>query len=473
MNLRPSASLLLVMFSLPLALSLAGCNKVESITINPTTETLSAAGQTVQYEAYATEQMGSGPTTTNNITNSVTWTSSNPNVATINSTGLATAGSVGGVTEIMAASSNGVSASVELTVNISSTTGGGGTQTTYSALTIIPSTVSVSASAGTSNLIALASSGSTGYQTDVTNSPNIQWYSSSPKIASVGLNTGIITGGNVGSTTITAELTIPGTGGILTAYTNVTTTSTPAPEPLISLTIIPSSATMGALKDQVQLLAIGTYATAPFTRDLTNSPNLTWISAFPNDITVDNNNGGGSGATAGVVTVYESTLAAGVPIIAEAVNPQDGTIQTATATVACPLVLPNPAGNPPTPGSCYPGSEGSSLLSTLTVYNEGLNTTSDPGVTANWLITASSATGTADVIHCGPGWVNNGNSGGSVCTATYPVGTTVTLTAPAQKGVNFGGWSYNCAAQGTVTAVGPNTCTVNLTTDETVGAIFN
>ena len=76
------------------------------------------------------------------------------------------------------------------------------------------------------------------------------------------------------------------------------------------------------------------------------------------------------------------------------------------------------------------------------------------------------------MIHCGPGWALNGGTGGSVCTATYPVGATVTLTAP-KTGANFGGWTYNCAAQGTVTAAGPNSCTVTLTTNDTVGAIFN
>ncbi len=129
-----------------------------------------------------------------------------------------------------------------------------------------------------------------------------------------------------------------------------------------------------------------------------------------------------------------------------------GSIQTATATFGCPLVLPNP---PNVAGTCYPGSEASSLLSTITVYNEGLNTT-------NWLVTAPSATdGTApagnppanppatviqDVIHCGPGWAANGGSGGSVCVSTYPSSpaVSVVLTAPTQAGVNFGGWSSSC-----------------------------
>jgi hypothetical protein len=121
------------------------------------------------------------------------------------------------------------------------------------------------------------------------------------------------------------------------------------------------------------------------------------------------------------------------------------------------------------------------LLVTLTIYNEGLNTT-------NWLVTAPSATSTPNVIHCGPGWAGDGNSGGSVCTATYPIGATITLTAPAQSGVDFGGWSYNCLPPlGTIspnpsTAAGPNSCTITLgdtsnplidNSNVTVGAIFN
>jgi hypothetical protein len=108
------------------------------------------------------------------------------------------------------------------------------------------------------------------------------------------------------------------------------------------------------------------------------------------------------------------------------------------------------------------------------VYNEGLN----PGTVAlggNWLVTASSATGTPFVLHCGPGWTG---TGGSVCTATYPLltnglPTQVTLTAPAQTGVKFGGWSSNCTITTPVTATGPNTCVVTMVTDNTVGAIFN
>jgi uncharacterized protein YjdB len=561
MTLRPRAFLLSALLGLPLALLLAACNKVESITIVPAAgvEILTAVGQTAQFQAYATEQMGSAPTTTDNITNSVTWTSSNQNVATISSAGLATA--VGaGVAEITATSSNNVVAYSNVTVNVATTTSGGGnivsiavipnaqavatpTQTTqflaigttstgatvdltnlvswnssstqiatigqntgfatavnqgtatitaiysasggavvtgtatftisggntqqYTALSITPSSMSLSASGQTSQLIALATSGSTGFKTDVTSSSQIHWYSSSSSIASVGLTTGIVTGENAGSTTITAELTNPD-GSVVSNTATVTVTATAAPEPLISLTVIPSTVTAGALGDTAQFLAIGTYSTAPYTRDLTNSSNLTWISTEPNYFPVSSNTGGGSGASAGIVTAITNGSAV---IIAEATNPLDGTIQTANATFACPLALPNLNGNPPTAGTCNPNQIYPGLLATLTVYDEGLNSSS---TSPNWLVTAPSATSATDiVIHCGPGWTNNGKTGGSVCTATYPINTVVTLTAPAQSGVVFGGWTSNCVAQGTVSATGPNTCTVTLTTNDTVGAIFN
>jgi hypothetical protein len=174
-------------------------------------------------------------------------------------------------------------------------------------------------------------------------------------------------------------------------------------------------------------------------------------------------------------------------IIAEATNPLDGTIQTATATFNCPLALANPAGNPPEPGSCVPGTQAFALLSTLTIYNEGLNNT-------NWEVTAPSATNTPNVIHCGPGWALGGGTGGSVCVATYPIGATVVLKA---SGGAFGGWSYNCTPSdlagnplvpATISATGPNYCAVTFSpavydalgnvitpanSNVTLGAIFN
>jgi hypothetical protein len=429
-------------------------SSIASIAVIPGTQTVSSPGSTTQYLAIGTTGAGS----TVNLTNQVAWSTSSAQIATIGAaTGLASA--VGqGTTTVAAIYSNGSGGTL---VGTATMTVSGGTAEKYTGVSVTPNTATISASGQTSQLIALATTGVSGLLTDVTSSPQITWSSSQPSLATVS-TTGLVTGRNAGTTQITAELTNPDSS-VVTSTANVTVTLTSAPEPLISLTVIPNSITVGNLQDTGQFLAIGTYATAPYTRDLTNSPNLVWISDAANIFPISTNSGGNSGASAGIVTAYGN---GGAVIIAEATNPGDGTIQTATATFNCPLVLPNPTGNPPTPGSCFTGSQAPSLLATLTVYNQGLNT-------SNWLVTASSATGTANVIHCGPGWSGDGNSGGSVCTATYPIGTVVTLTAPAQTGVNFGGWTSNCTGQGTVTAAGPNSCTVTLSTNDTVGGIFN
>ena len=327
----------------------------------------------------------------------------------------------------------------------------------------------------------------------------VTWTSSSPSVAIVGPCTsgvaGCPTGGLApgevlaegnGPATITA--TAQGFNGPVSSSVSVTVTggSTTGPtapvssEGLVSLTIIPSSITVGSLQDTGNFIAIGTYTTAPQVRDVTNS--AIWLSSFPNVFPVNSNTGGNAGATAGIVTAYGAGT--NDTIIAEIVDPVTKSIQYATASFSCPYIPPCPCSiaegceveitacpNGPVAGSCFPNSQGSALLSTVTVYNEGLNNT-------NWVVTAPSATGTPNVIHCGPGW---SGAGGSVCVATYPIGTPFVLTAPAGAGA-FGGWSSNCLpvvspinlTPTTITATGPNYCELSPTTSsETVGVIFN
>lgn len=335
-----------------LALLLAGCGSkgLNSVQVTPSSQTV-ATGQTAQFTAVGTFGNASRPTK-QNITSSVTWTSSVPSVATINAAGVAT-GVAGGTTTITAS----------------------------------------------------------------TNAYN-------------------------GPVSSSATLVVTGAGGSGAGQ-------------LLSVTIIPSSITVGNLQDTGQFLAIGTYSAAPTVRDITNYPTTTWISSGPNYFPVNTNTTGSLGATAGIVTAYASGSA---DITVEAANNPGDPLITAQATFNCPLILPNP---PTTPGSCFQGSQANGLVATITVYNEGLNTT-------NWLVTAPSATGTPNVIDCGPG----AGAGKSVCVGTYPINSTITLTAPA-NGAKFGGWSYNCTNVGTITATGPNSCTVTLTTNDTVTAIFN
>lgn len=310
----------------------------------------------------------------------------------------------------------------------------------------------------TAQFSAIGTYGNANHPSRQTITSGTTWVSTSPSVATVS-SSGLVTAVGAGTTTITANATA--FNGPVSSSASITVTPSASGGngnagggSLVSLSIIPSSITVGNLQDTGQFLAIGTFSTEPYVRDLTNSPILTWISSAPSVFPVNSTTAGNLGATAGVVTAYGSGSAV---ITVEAKNPADGSLETATTTFNCPLVLPTPT----TAGSCFQGSQAPALLATLTVYNEGLNTT-------NWLVTAPSATGTPNVIHCGPG----STTGNSVCVATYPVGTSVMLTAPA-TGAAFGGWSYNCAQQGTMTAAGPNSCVVTLTTNDTVGAIFN
>ena len=440
---------------------------ITSMTIIPGSQAVPAPGETAQFIAIGTTSGGA----TADITDQVTWTSASVQIATIGATtGLATAVGQGSdnITAIYTNPGGGSTITGTATFTVTA-----GTTEQYTAVTIVPNSQEVTASGGeTGQFIALGTLGNNGLEADVTNSSQITWLSSIPSIATItsgqASGNGVAAGVSQGQSTITAELRNPD-GSIVSNTASVTVTLTPAPEPLLSLQIIPSTITVGNLQDSAQFLAIGTYSTSPTVRDVTNS--VTWISATPGIFPVNSNGTGipNPADPAGVATAYGS---GGTVIIAEDTDPNTNSIQTATANFNCPLILPTAT----TAGSCYPGSEAPYLTEDLTIYNEGANIT-------NWLVTASSATNTPDVIHCGPG-SNAAGFGGSVCVASYPEGTQVVLEAQpgGATGAQFGGWSYNCTpsdstgnigAAPPISAAGPNYCVVFTTFNTTVAAIFN
>lgn len=450
---------------------------VVSVAVIPSSQTVATAGQTTQFIAIGTTSTGA----TEYLTNSVAWNSSNIQVATIGATtGLATAVGAGSTT-ITALYTDATSGSVVTGVGTLTVSAGATEQVT--SLSILPASVPLTSSGQTSQLVLLGVAGSTGLTENLTSSPKVTWSSATPTVATVSA-TGLVTAVTAGTSTIVAQYT-NNDGSVVTANGSVSVSISgtgTSLESITSLTIIPSSITVNDFLLSGQFIAIGTFSQAPYVRDVTNDSTTTWLSSEPNSFPVNTNCTGsptspsttcaGSGASAGIVTAY---AAGGATIVAESQS-KDLTIQTATATFNCPYVLPLA----PTPGSCPSGNASlpSQLISTLTVYNRGLNTT-------NWQVTAPSATGTADVLHCGPGWTG---AGGSVCTASYPtttggLDTKVILTSPAGAG-SFGGWSSNCVpsdASGTPltgaaaagTAGGPNYCVVDLVTDDTVGIIVN
>jgi uncharacterized protein YjdB len=497
-----------------------------SLAILPSSQSISYPGQTSQLTAIGT--FSEAPVTqnlTNSTTYPVTWTSSNTSVATVCTTGSpapCTASTYGlvtavgkGTAAITAIASNPDNSVVTGVATITVTNG---VAEQITALTIIPGSLSLSATGQPGQFVALGTNGTTGLLEDVTDSPQLTWSSSVQSIATIesfgSANPGQASGVSAGSTEITAKWTNTD-ASVVTATATVTVTTTAAAEPLLSITVLPSSVTDLNLEGTAQFLAYGTFSTAPTTLEITNgfthvgfagcTANLyaagtctkvpvTWVSTAPYDFPI--NSAGASGATGGLATADASGTD---DIYAVAANPDSTLVYSPIVTFNCPYAAPTYGtitttlangttttttdySNLLNPGTCNSLTVADSLLSTLTVFNTGLNTT-------NWLITADSATGTADVIHCG-GSTEQAAAGGSVCEATYPNGTVVTLTAPIETGVDFGGWSSNCTAQGNVTAGGPNTCkvvvgggcvlnantgtyTCSNSSNVSVGAIFN
>lgn len=529
-----------------LVVTFVGCasNQVDSITVTPGTQSI-AAGKTVQFTAMALVGHAGHPP--QNVTNSVTWTSSDTSVATIDATGMATGVGAGSTT--ITASTNGFGGNISATATLAVSGGGGGGSgsTDFVSVSIIPGAQSVASPTQTAQFIAIGTT-SGGATENITS--QVQWSSSSTQIATV-TSAGLATGVSQGTAAITAietnadksvvtgsatftvlngaaeqitGLTIypgsqaatsqaqmsqffvlgvqggngltydetsqvvwtssnlavatigtagSGTPGLATAvgagtsaitatWTNrdgskVVATATysvtigATQEPLISIQIVPGNITVSNKGMAAQYLAFGTFSTTPTVRDLTSQ--VTWFSALPEVASI--NSTGVTGEIGGLATAqgYTGTT----DIYAQATNP-DGTIILSNAVTftcldsninACNQNIAHPQ------------------FATLTIFNAGENTTT-------WEVTAPSDTGTPDLIHCGPG----SKSGGSVCTGTYETGSTVVITA-SPTGSGFGGWSSGDGAAGVgcvpaqgYTLLNSPTCTVTLSGNTSIGAIF-
>ena len=157
-------------------------DQIVSLTISPLNSVILPNG-TQQYAATATY----GNNTTGDATDTVTWSSSTSNIATISATGLATGGTTLGTTTITAKSGS-VFASTGLTVS----------NQTVTSVTVSPSTVNLT-SGGSQQLTATANLSNNGTQ-DVTSSAT--WSSSNTGVATV--SGGLVTAISTGSATITA-----------------------------------------------------------------------------------------------------------------------------------------------------------------------------------------------------------------------------------------------------------------------------
>jgi hypothetical protein len=220
---------------------------------------------------------------------------------------------------------------------------------------------------------------------------------------------------------------------VTTAISLLSLSSCADPQELQSITIQPGTETFGASDipvianagSQVQLRALGSYLHPPVTKDITNQ--VTWTSNTPQMFTVN---------STGLLTA--TGLSCGGTLVSATVTTNaDGSGVSSSGALVTGYMTANVICFSSTTGS----GGGSGPTISVTFLGTGLGTVSSSPL---GLSCASTAT---------------------LCSASFPTGTDVTLTATPFG--TFGGWS-GCGS------VSGDTCTIeNLTTNVAVVATFN
>jgi uncharacterized protein YjdB len=271
-----------------------------SLAVLPLTQTSLTTGVSANVNFIAIGTTGSGGTvlltnavqTVNGQTiDPVSWTSSNPAVASIKATGVATPLS-GGTTAITAIAINPdgtvVTGSAAYTVTVPTVT------EPYVSLAIVPASQTLTAVGQQANYLAIGTTGS-GASVNLTGAAT--WGSSKISVAAPTATPGQFSALANGVTAITATVPNPGVGGnppdgtVVTASAALTVTITATPEPLLSTTIYPSSPSVASPGLTSQLVDIGTFSSVPITQDVTagiasEKITISWSSSTPAIATV-------------------------------------------------------------------------------------------------------------------------------------------------------------------------------------------
>ena len=370
-----------------------------SIAVTPTNPSI-ALGTTEQFTATGTFSDGS----TQNLTNSVTWSSSNTAVAAVSnalgSEGLATSVSLGSTTITATDPATSISGNTTLTI----------TAAVLTSIAVTPTNPSIAL--GTTEQFTATGTYSDASTQNLTNS--VTWSSSNTAVAAVSNalgSEGLATSVSVGSTTITA--TDPATS------ISGNTTLTVAAAVLTSLAVTPAnpSIVVGATQP---FTATGTYSDGS-TQDLTSS--VTWSSSNTAAATVSNASGTAGLATsvsAGTTMITATdpatsisgntplTVAPHIALIGAASAGSDSgvlslTISTPAGTVAGDLMIATIVVRPSSATITAPASgwtlvrridNGASIANSLAVYRR-VASAGEPG-SHTW--TFSSSTGSAGGI---------------------------------------------------------------------------
>lgn len=241
---------------------------LSSLAVTPANEDF-PAGISLQFSAAGTYSDGK----TYDLTSQVTWSSSNPAAATINSQGLVSTVAPG--TATIAAVSGGISGSTTLTVN----------SAVLSSISLTPADPSIPA--GVTQQFTAMGAYSDGTISDITR--QVTWSSSNPTVATI-TTTGLAATLATGTTTIAASL------GTVSASTALTVTSATLSYIIVSQTPPRPTIAIGATQ---QFKATGVYSDGT-SYDLTAQ--VTWTSSNTAAATIASG-GLATGVAAGVVAI--------------------------------------------------------------------------------------------------------------------------------------------------------------------------
>jgi uncharacterized protein YjdB len=503
-----------------LTVLLVGCtnSQVGSIAITPGTQTLTT-GQTAQFAATGTIGHATNLPTTKDVSNLVTWTSSAPAIATVSSSGLATAVSAG-TTTLTASMPSAISGTA--TVTVTGASGGSGGNAV--SLAVIPGAQSVGSPNETSQFIAI---GTTAAGATLNLTTQVVWSSSSAQIATINSTTGLATGVGQGTATMTALYTSPGSQTVVSGTATMTVANGTS-EQVTALTVYPDAQAATAQAQESQFFVLGTVGNTILQYDETSQ--VVWTSSNPAVATIGTTGSGTPGLAtavgAGVTTItatwtnldgskvvatanYSVSIgSAQEPLLSINIVPGGTTVSnkgqtgqylafgtySTTPTVRVLTyedvkwisMLPEVASIEIGGLATAQGYTGNTVIYAEATNPDGTVVLSNPETftckdsvtnacnqevahpqfatitvfiagenTTPGYIVAPSGNGVPNLIHCGPGY--NG-PGGQVCTGTYETGTTVILKENFPFGsTSFGGWSSGDGAPGVGCQPDPNT----------------
>jgi hypothetical protein len=269
--------------TLTVTCTVTGGNPIlQSINLYPNTPSIPQIGQSTQFIALGAY----APASTNNVLTSVaTWASSNVAVATVSSSGLATAVSCG--TTTITAEYLGVLGQTQLTISCTVVQ-----NPVLLSISLYPSSPTIPQLGQTIQFIALAVYSPPSSNNVLTSVAT--WASSNTAIASVS-SAGLATAVSCGTTTITAEY--QGVIGQMPLTVQCTGNQT-----LQSITVLPSNPTVPQIGQTTQFAALGTLVGGG-QQDLTSV--ATWSSSNTQVATVS------AGGSATAVSCGTSTISAG------------------------------------------------------------------------------------------------------------------------------------------------------------------